>query len=114
MTDMLKVEGEARTERRQGLQCGIEHALRIRKSKWRPLELELPAEGKEYPELGYKREQVAATGAVLVARAGSAASQGQGVPWPGLQAAARQATQVPACCGAVVYVPPLELLSAYT
>ncbi|KAJ9506592.1 hypothetical protein QJQ45_004028 [Haematococcus lacustris] len=28
---------------------------RIRKSKWRPLELELPAKGKQYPELGYKR-----------------------------------------------------------
>ncbi|GFH30865.1 uncharacterized protein HaLaN_29794, partial [Haematococcus lacustris] len=45
-------------------------------------------------------EQMAATGAVLVARAGSSASQGQGVPWPGLQAAARQATQGPAAAAA--------------
>ncbi|GFH09778.1 hypothetical protein HaLaN_04987 [Haematococcus lacustris] len=41
-------------------------------------------------------EQVAAVGAVLVARAGEAASQGQGVPWPGLQAVARQASPGPA------------------
>ncbi|GFH08537.1 hypothetical protein HaLaN_03517, partial [Haematococcus lacustris] len=38
--------------------------------------------------------------------AGSSASQGQGVPWPGLRASARQATQGPAaaaaCCGTVV------------
>ncbi|GFH19824.1 hypothetical protein HaLaN_16844 [Haematococcus lacustris] len=38
-------------------------------------------------------EQVASAGAVLLARAGEAASQGQGVPRPGVQAAARQATQ---------------------
>ncbi|GFH14154.1 hypothetical protein HaLaN_10152 [Haematococcus lacustris] len=52
---------------------------------------------------------VAAAGAVLLARPGSAASQGQGVPWPGLQAAARQATQGPAaaaaCWGTVTSLP---------
>ncbi|GFH26117.1 hypothetical protein HaLaN_24211 [Haematococcus lacustris] len=49
--------------------------------------------------------QVAPIGAVLLARAGSSASQGQGVPWPGVQAAARQATQGPgaaACYGTVM------------
>ncbi|GFH27168.1 hypothetical protein HaLaN_25444 [Haematococcus lacustris] len=45
-------------------------------------------------------EQVAAAGAVLLARAGEAASQGQGVSWPGLQAAARQATTGPAAAAA--------------
>ncbi|GFH07483.1 hypothetical protein HaLaN_02290 [Haematococcus lacustris] len=44
-------------------------------------------------------EQVALTGAVLLARAGEAASQGQGVPRLGVQAGARQATQDPARCG---------------
>ncbi|GFH31412.1 hypothetical protein HaLaN_30456 [Haematococcus lacustris] len=39
--------------------------------------------------------------------AGEAAYQEQGVPRPGLQAAARQATQDPACCGTVVCGPPL-------
>ncbi|GFH29691.1 hypothetical protein HaLaN_28397 [Haematococcus lacustris] len=42
-------------------------------------------------------------------RPGSSASHGQGVPWPGLQAAARPATQGPAaeaCLGTVVCAPP--------
>ncbi|GFH21360.1 hypothetical protein HaLaN_18649 [Haematococcus lacustris] len=76
---------------KKGLQCRAEHAAR-----W--------------------GEQVAAAGAVLVARAGPAASQGQGVPWPGVQASARQATarQGRAYCGTVVCAPPhLELSSAY-
>ncbi|GFH12439.1 hypothetical protein HaLaN_08132 [Haematococcus lacustris] len=66
-------------------------------------------------------------GAVLLARlcrelcqqgAGSSASQGQGVPWPGVQASARQSTQGPgaaaACCGTGMCAPYLELSSAYT
>ncbi|GFH11844.1 hypothetical protein HaLaN_07414, partial [Haematococcus lacustris] len=55
-------------------------------------------------------EQVAPAGAVLVAKAGSSASQGQGVPWPGLQAAARQATQglAAACFCTVVCAPFLS------
>ncbi|GFH13394.1 hypothetical protein HaLaN_09270 [Haematococcus lacustris] len=68
----------------QGLQCSAEHA-----AHW--------------------GEQVAATGAVLLARPGSSASQGQGVPWLGVQAAARPLTQGPAaaaCCGTVVCAPP--------
>ncbi|KAJ9526861.1 hypothetical protein QJQ45_017766 [Haematococcus lacustris] len=64
-----------------------------------------------------KAQGKAATGAVLVARAGSSTSQGQGVPWLEVQAAARQATQGPAaaaCCGTVVFGPPhLKLSSAY-
>ncbi|KAJ9525666.1 hypothetical protein QJQ45_003512 [Haematococcus lacustris] len=71
---------------------------RIGEAKWRPLEL------CYWPKLG------------------SSASQGQGVPWPGLQAAARQASQGPAAaapaaaaarCGTVVCDPPSELSSAY-
>ncbi|GFH33449.1 hypothetical protein HaLaN_32824 [Haematococcus lacustris] len=45
----------------QGLQCNAQHAAHC-------------------------GQQVAPVGAVPVARAGSSASQGQGVPWPGLQA----------------------------
>ncbi|KAJ9521674.1 hypothetical protein QJQ45_015266 [Haematococcus lacustris] len=60
--------------------------------------------------------QVAPTGAVLVARAAEASSQGQGVPGARLQAAARPATRGPsaaaACCGKVVCAP-FELFSAY-
>ncbi|GFH21522.1 uncharacterized protein HaLaN_18845 [Haematococcus lacustris] len=64
---------------------------------------------QDMAEVSMKRhwgEQVAPTGAVLLARAGEAASQGQRVPWPGLQTGARQATQDPACCGTVVCAPP--------
>ncbi|GFH11840.1 hypothetical protein HaLaN_07409, partial [Haematococcus lacustris] len=48
-------------------------------------------------------------------RAGEAASQGQGVPWPGLQAATRQATQGPAaaCLRHSSVCPLLELSSAH-
>ncbi|KAJ9532255.1 hypothetical protein QJQ45_005438 [Haematococcus lacustris] len=52
-------------------------------------------------------EQVAPTGAVLVARPGSSAGQGQGVPRPGLQAAARQATQGPATAAEAQQCVPL-------
>ncbi|GFH32295.1 hypothetical protein HaLaN_31492 [Haematococcus lacustris] len=60
------------------------------------------AKAKPAPQPGsaenaaYWGEQVAAAGAVLLARPGSTASQGQGVIWPGLQVAARRATQGPA------------------
>ncbi|GFH17668.1 hypothetical protein HaLaN_14350 [Haematococcus lacustris] len=47
-------------------------------------------------------------GAVLVARAGSSASQEQGVPRPGLQAAARPHTQGPAAAGKVRNCAGLE------
>ncbi|GFH16557.1 hypothetical protein HaLaN_12996 [Haematococcus lacustris] len=54
--------------RPRGLQCSVEHA-----AHW--------------------GEQVAPAGAVILARPDSSTSQGQGVPRPGLQAGARQATQ---------------------
>ncbi|KAJ9524538.1 hypothetical protein QJQ45_024108, partial [Haematococcus lacustris] len=69
-----KTRSQASTTARQvagqGLQCSAEHAA-------------------------HRGEQVAPAGAVLLERPGSSASQGQGVPKPGLQAAARQASQGP-------------------
>ncbi|GFH08888.1 hypothetical protein HaLaN_03927 [Haematococcus lacustris] len=71
------------------------------------------AKAKPAPQPGsaehaaHRGEQVAPTGAVLVASAGKAARQGQGVPRPGLQVAARQATKDPARCGTVVCGPPI-------
>ncbi|GFH09966.1 hypothetical protein HaLaN_05201 [Haematococcus lacustris] len=52
----------------------------------------LPKPSEHHSQAAHWGEQVAAAGAVLLARPGSAASQGQGVPWPGLQVAARQAS----------------------
>ncbi|GFH16148.1 hypothetical protein HaLaN_12517 [Haematococcus lacustris] len=70
----------------------------------------LPKPSQHHSQAAHWGEQVAPTGAVLVAKAGEAARQGQGVPRPGLQAAARQATQGPAAaarCGTVVCGPPI-------
>ncbi|KAJ9506124.1 hypothetical protein QJQ45_002445 [Haematococcus lacustris] len=68
------------------------------------------AKAKPIPQPGRPGLQCSAEHAAhwgeQVARAGEAASRGQGVPWPGLQAVARQATQGSAAaavrCGVVV------------
>ncbi|KAJ9525606.1 hypothetical protein QJQ45_003373 [Haematococcus lacustris] len=60
-------------------------------------------------------EQMAPAGAVLLAGPGNTASQRQGVPRPGLQARARQATQCPATAAAAAQecVPCFELSSVH-
>ncbi|GFH18847.1 hypothetical protein HaLaN_15714 [Haematococcus lacustris] len=64
----------------QGLQCSAEHA-----AHW--------------------GEQVAPAGAVLVARPGSSTSQGQGLPWPGLQAGGRHSCTMSMCIGCTPHSP---------
>ncbi|GFH06961.1 hypothetical protein HaLaN_01689 [Haematococcus lacustris] len=71
-----------------------------------------PAEGTVKGK-ALKGEQVAPTRAVLVARPGSSASQGQGVPKATLQAAVRPATQGPAAAAArwgTVVCAPLQVM----